>query len=500
MRPFLPPPPPLPASFTLHGTDGPVLDQVIIQRPNILLDFHGIRAGVHHQLQPGLVHAAQIPQQPPFTVRVVLRKELRHRRGIHHHPLGLGRAAVQVRGQVRIVREVGQNRGGPRGLEAVHALQEGLGRLRVRRSPVALERGEREVLQRGDAPGLLRRRDGLRRPGQHVGVEVLRQHHRLLPEHVPRDRHVPRGGEGDGLDQALLHQLQPHRPLVHRLEVGAVALHEVDLDAVRQVVLQALQEGPVARPVPDRLQQPVQLVKACVHEVRPQDPQRILLLLHGLVQKPGMHQHTHGRRVGLQLELQPHPTVTFVVLPVLLGHDGVGKREEARVGALGAEGLLQFLVLCIDHLLQSLQRHESVAVAVEGVAHGHVVGRDCFRDGAGRSADVEKDTPHLLPGADLRDAAVGARVQIDLQRLVQRPLGDVARRRRHGPLVQGPNELRHRARLAQAARVPHDRRRRSQCPGAQQCGKPHVPGLISAHRDLRTLVVSDFALVVRRRF
>ena len=54
------------------------------------------------------------------------------------------------------------------------------------------------------------------------------------------------------------------------------------------------------------------------------------------------------------------------------------------------------------------------------VPHFHVVRRHTLRDRPRRAADAEKPTHHVLPGTDLRERPVPARIEIDLQRLRMR--------------------------------------------------------------------------------
>ena len=57
---------------------------------------------------------------------------------------------------------------------------------------------------------------------------------------------------------------------------------------------------------------------------------------------------------------------------------------------------------------------------INGVAHFHVVSRHALGDRSRRAADAEKPAHDFLPGADLRERSVPARIEIDLQRLGMR--------------------------------------------------------------------------------
>ena len=62
-----------------------------------------------------------------------------------------------------------------------------------------------------------------------------------------------------------------------------------------------------------------------------------------------------------------------------------------------------------EHGLQSLAADIALGVAVNGVADGHVVGRNALGDRARGAADAEKPARHLLARADFGEGAVFAR-------------------------------------------------------------------------------------------
>jgi hypothetical protein len=57
-------------------------------------------------------------------------------------------------------------------------------------------------------------------------------------------------------------------------------------------------------------------------------------------------------------------------------------------------------------------------LAVNGVAHRHVISGHGFGDGAGRAAHAEKPAHHFLTSADFGEGAIPARVEVDAQRFV----------------------------------------------------------------------------------
>ena len=79
------------------------------------------------------------------------------------------------------------------------------------------------------------------------------------------------------------------------------------------------------------------------------------------------------------------------------------------------DNLLEFL---LEHRLQPLAADITLGLSIQRVAHAHVIRRDCLRHRPGRPADGEKPSRHFLPAADLGKSSVGARVEIEFQRLV----------------------------------------------------------------------------------
>ena len=69
--------------------------------------------------------------------------------------------------------------------------------------------------------------------------------------------------------------------------------------------------------------------------------------------------------------------MTFVVSLVTARHNGIGEGEERRcVAALVAQAFEVQLVLVVEHRLETTSRDITVGLTVDGIAHGHVVGRD----------------------------------------------------------------------------------------------------------------------------
>ena len=120
-------------------------------------------------------------------------------------------------------------------------------------------------------------------------------------------------------------------------------------------------------------------------------------------------------RMGL--EPHSHPAVAFVGALEVSGRDRVGEHEEGgRVAAAFAQPAEVQLVLMVEHRFQPLPADIAIALAVDGVADGHVVGRHALGDRARRPADAEEPADHFLPGADFGKRAIAACIEIDGQR------------------------------------------------------------------------------------
>ena len=123
-----------------------------------------------------------------------------------------------------------------------------------------------------------------------------------------------------------------------------------------------------------------------------------------------------GSSRGAGLEFHPHPAVALVAALEAACDHGVGKGEEG--GVVAAPFTEAFDIegkLTVEHRLKPGAGHVAVAGAVDGIADGHVVGRDALRDRACRRADAEEPTNDLLAGTDLGKRAVPAGIEVDPQ-------------------------------------------------------------------------------------
>jgi hypothetical protein len=126
-----------------------------------------------------------------------------------------------------------------------------------------------------------------------------------------------------------------------------------------------------------------------------------------------------GRRSErLGLKPDPQPAVSILLAGIAARRHGVGEHEEPRpLAALAVEALDQQLVLVVEHGVEPQPADVAIAVAVDRVAEGHVVGGHGLRHGAGGAADAEKPSRDFLARADLGERAVSHRIEVDLERL-----------------------------------------------------------------------------------
>ena len=244
------------------------------------------------------------------------------------------------------------------------------------------------------------------------GAEVLPQHERLsLVERPAALDGVPVGLEHGHVRQLIEHQLQVESADIHPREDRAGDVDEVDLQTVpRDLLAQPGHEaGQTGAAQPPRR----------VHQIDAEQPQRFLLSLGFRIEQTGVQEDLARLAARPVLELDAQPALAVHPPRVAARRHRVGEHEERGLLPAGPrQGLPQRGVLVLEHLLQSLAAHVAVALAVDAVAHRHVVGADGLGDRAGRAADGEEPARHLLPGADLGQRPVPAGVEIELQGLL----------------------------------------------------------------------------------
>ena len=195
-----------------------------------------------------------------------------------------------------------------------------------------------------------------------------------------------------------------------RTRVGQVRssrLEDVDLDPFERQVGEQVDEAFLAGAL---------AVPGGIEQVDTEDAERLLLQRVGGVPHVDVQEDVVRRAARPDLEPQSHPSVALVGAIEVAGRDGVGEREEARLGAArGVEALQEERVLVVQHRDQALARHVAAGLAVDGVADRHVVGGDRLGDGARGAARLQEPAGDLLPGADLGEGPVGRPIQIDCE-------------------------------------------------------------------------------------
>ena len=253
-----------------------------------------------------------------------------------------------------------------------------------------------------------------------------------LIEHVRRVHDLAVGREERGAREAALDELERHEAVVDLREGRAGELHHVHLDARgRQVVEQRLEKFLGLFPE----------VECAIDKVHPDDAERFLLREVLMIHHPDVDDDLGRLAARRGLETDAHPAVAFVAMDVTLRGNRLSKGEEAGVvAALSGEAFEQQAILVIEHGGEALASDVALALAVDGVAHKHIVGGDALGHRARGAADPEEPARDLLPRANLGEGAVLGRVKIDAQRLLMRAdavEGGAGEFRFHGPRVSG---------------------------------------------------------------
>src|ERR1043166_845262 len=163
----------------------------------------------------------------------------------------------------------------------------------------------------------------------------------------------------------------------------------------------------------------LRMVEGAIEQVHSHYTKRFLLFDVQFIEHPHVNDDLARLRAWLSLEAHTEPAVRFIVLLETARGHGFGKNEERAFPTYyRIEPFDEQVVLVIEHGEQALAAHITIGRSVNRVTESHVVGRDRFRDRAGRAADVKKSACDLLTGADLGKRAVLLRVQIDLDRLL----------------------------------------------------------------------------------
>ena len=156
-----------------------------------------------------------------------------------------------------------------------------------------------------------------------------------------------------------------------------------------------------------------------VDQIDAEQPQGFLLAGRFGVEQAGVQDDLARLAAGLVLEPDAKPSHPVLAPAIAPRRRGVREDEERGRGApRRRERLQQRRILAVEHLLDPLAAHVAMALAVDAVAHRHVVRADRLGDGPGGAAHGEEPPPDLLAGADLRDRPVPGAVDIELERLL----------------------------------------------------------------------------------
>lgn len=154
-----------------------------------------------------------------------------------------------------------------------------------------------------------------------------------------------------------------------------------------------------------------------VDEIDAEGAEGALLFEVGVVGEADVEEDIVGWSQRGRLEPDSHPAVAFRVGAVIVGAgaDRIAEGEERSGGAsLGAEAFHEDVEFVGEHGLEAFAGDITRAGAVDGVAHGHVVGRHRFGDGARGSAHFEEPCGGFLAGSDFREGAVFRVIEIEL--------------------------------------------------------------------------------------
>ena len=244
-------------------------------------------------------------------------------------------------------------------------------------------------------------------PG-HGGEAAAFHEHAGVPQCLRGEHGHTVGVEEDRVGGADPHEVQGEKPVVGTGKRGPPHREAVDLEPFAADVLE------------QRFGHRLRLAPAREHRMEHVDAEpaeRFLLEGVGGIEQPAVDHHV--ARFGPKRVLKPHPEPGVALVPAGVGSGGGGVREREKprpIAPGGIEPLAEQGKLVVEHLLDPLPRHIPRRLAVDGIAHGHVVGRHRLGDGAGGTADREKPAGHLLPGTDLGEGAVDRAVEIDGER------------------------------------------------------------------------------------
>ena len=183
-------------------------------------------------------------------------------------------------------------------------------------------------------------------------------------------------GEEGGVGEAAFDELEGDLAVVDLGEVGAVEFEHVDLD---RAWAEFFGEGF------DERAERVAVVEGGVDEIDAEDAEGALLFEVGVVGETDVEEDFVGFAEWSGLEADAEPAVAFGGggVRVGAGADGIAEGEERGGGAaFGGEPFDEDVEFVGEHGLETFPGDVARACAVDGIAHGHVVGGHGFGDGA----------------------------------------------------------------------------------------------------------------------
>ena len=153
-----------------------------------------------------------------------------------------------------------------------------------------------------------------------------------------------------------------------------------------------------------------------VNEVEADDAKSFHLVDVFFIQEADVKEDVTGGASGFGLHAEAHPAVAFGGILVAAGADGIAVGEEGGIiAALGSESFGEDLILVVEHGLHAFSRDVSTGFTVDGVAHGHVVGRNGFGYGACGGGGAEEPVGDLLACSDFGEDAIDSRIEVELE-------------------------------------------------------------------------------------
>ena len=164
------------------------------------------------------------------------------------------------------------------------------------------------------------------------GAETSALHQQgLVIEEIGRLDHLAVTAEQDSLGKPLGHEFQAHDPVIDHREIGTRELDHVDLDSG---VIEIIEQGG------DKGLQILTLEKGPIDQIKPHDPECLLLFEIGLIQHPNMQDDVVRRGAWRTLEPNSHPSVRLVLGLVGTGCHGISNGKE---GAFRPDLLIESL-------------------------------------------------------------------------------------------------------------------------------------------------------------